>query len=363
MHDKLYRFGTLIALILTAILLVAVAPFQAPTVPTPDLTGLTVPQAAARLNDAGLRLGNQATVPWTDEAELPPDTIQSQSIAADEPIAPGTSVDVAVLRQSNVHLIYDDNELTLINQSGIPLDLKTITFRGLDGSTTFSGAEWGRFLPDAVLDSGDCAQVWSIRAGAAKQVEGCNSIYWLTTNNAAWHFWTQTAGSGPFELLQGDVSRITCQAAPPESQDAPTTCSFFVPTGVFADPTVDYVYLVYTPNQFTVFNPSANAWMPLNGTRIESATASLILGDPALFDSHTDVADLSRLAPGQCTVWARGADAEALEDCHMIARSTITPEAVFWNAPFSIRATTQPSRSLSCPAATPGETTICIMPR
>ncbi len=51
-------------------------------VSVPDLTGLNVPQAAALLNRAGLKLGAENAAGWTPESGVPQNTIGGQSIPA-----------------------------------------------------------------------------------------------------------------------------------------------------------------------------------------------------------------------------------------------------------------------------------------
>lgn len=45
------------------------------------------------------------------------------------------------------------------------------------------------------------------------------------------HFWTGANGVRPFNVVQGGLERAICQAAPPNSQDQPTTCEFYLPSG------------------------------------------------------------------------------------------------------------------------------------
>lgn len=327
----------------------------------PDVTGLTVPQAAAALNRAGLRLGNQAAEPWTAASPVPAGTIGAQSVAFGEQVSPGTGVDVSVFTTANVRLIYDDNDLTLVNNTGGNLALSDMVFVGTEGARRFQASRWR-----GMLEAGDCTQVWSVSRFEPKDVAGCSStIFWLTTNDTTEHFWTQTAGSGPFQVLLNGMPVTTCEAAPPNSQDAPLVCEFFVATGTFANPVTAYVVFTYTTDQFLAVNTSNDAWMPLDETRIQIPGFDVRVGDPALFGSPDTVADVRRLAPRQCSLLAQmgAGSAEPLESCDAIARADVGPAGAFWTVPFEVVATTRPATRLVCPGAVPGQTTVCVMPR
>lgn len=64
---------------------------------------------------------------------LPPDRIVGQSAAPGSTAAPGAAVDVRVLRAANALLIYDDNDLMVVNLSAAALDLSSAVFAALDG--------------------------------------------------------------------------------------------------------------------------------------------------------------------------------------------------------------------------------------
>lgn len=327
----------------------------------PDVSGLTVPQAAAELNRVGLRLGAQSAQPWTAASAQPVGTIGGQSAAPGESLPVGTAVDVSVLTTANVRLIYDDNDLTLINNTGGFLDLTQLVFSGTEGTRRFQAARWR-----SSIEPGDCTQIWSISRFEPKDVEGCSeSIYWLTTNDPTEHFWTQTAGSGPFQVVQNGVVLASCEAAPPNSQASPLVCEFFVTTGTFANPTTDYVVFTYTTEQFIAYNTSPQAWMPLDGTRIQIPGLEVRPGDPVLFGNPDIVADVRRLAPGQCSmlVLSGTGDVVPVEDCDLIVRAEVAQASAFWTVPFEVLPATRPDERLSCPAATPGRTTVCVMPR
>jgi len=325
----------------------------------PNLFGLNVPQAAAALNAAGLRLGTQTFQLRTPQDNQPSGVVLGQSVAAGELIASGETVNITVLQAANVRLVYDDNDLTLINETGGALDLRTFTFRNADGTRQLQAARWRRSLP-----SGDCGQIWSVPRGDSKAIDGCDSIYWQSTNNSALHFWTPSAGGEQFSVLQNDAVIASCPLALPNSQDNPSVCAFFVNVGR-AIPTTEYVYYAYTADRFTVFNVSEDQWMPIGATLISVGNLELNLGAAALFGNPDIVANVRRLAPGQCTMLTTESvtDSETPQDCALIAQVALTTERVFWTQEFSVRAATRDNEMNTCPAATPDFVTLCIVPR
>jgi hypothetical protein len=247
-------------LVLLILLLALVLPINAQeTVTVPDLTSLNVPQAAATLNRLGLRLGNQEAQPITAADAVTPNTIAGQSIAAGESAAIGTSIDIRVWSAANITLIYDDNDLTMMNRTGGNLNLGNISFNSLDGTHRFTANNWR-----GSLEIGDCTQIWSIARREPKNMDGCNeAMYWQTTNLPDEHFWTQTAGVDSFVVVQDGIERATCEAAPANSQDRPLTCEFFVVSSAENAETTPYLYMAYTTDRFAVINNSDDAWMPL----------------------------------------------------------------------------------------------------
>lgn len=325
----------------------------------PNLVGLNIPQAAAALNQVGLRLGTQTIQILTAQDTQPSGSILSQSFAAGELVASGASVDVTVLQAANVRLVYDDNDLTLINESGGALNLRTFTFRNEDGSRQFPASRWRATLPN-----GDCGQVWSVPRGASKPINGCDSIYWQTTNNNALHFWTPSAGGEVFTVLQNDTEIASCAVSMPNSQDNPNVCAFFVNVGR-AIPTAEFVYYAYTVDRLAVINVVSDKWMPLGSTIIVTPELELNLGDEVLFGSPEIVASVRRLAPGQCTMLTATplTNATPPRECNLIAQATVNAERVFWTRDFDVRSATRNDELNTCPAATPGAVTLCIVPR
>ncbi|MEL6307980.1 MAG: PASTA domain-containing protein [Chloroflexota bacterium] len=332
----------------------------------PDLTGLNVPQAAARLNEAGLRLGIiSANAEELTTAQ--PGTVLSQATPAGTSANQGDTVDITVLSDARVRFVYDDNDLTMINATGATVDLSGLTFDSDDGTRRFLATTWR-----GDLAAGDCTQIWSISRRDSKQVEGCDLIHWLTTtNDETSHFWTQSAGVSQFSVVQNGEALATCDAAPPNSQNSPTTCDFLVITDAITSPATDYVYFAYTTDRFAVINISNDLWMPLTETpiynfnpQLTNIGASLSLGDPNLFRSPEIVGEIERLAPNQCLMLtvAPLTDAEAPESCNVLAQRELEAGVAFWLAPFELDSPFSEENRAICPAATEGRLTRCIMP-
>lgn len=337
------------------------------TVTVPDVTGLTLPQAAARLNENGLRLGDQTAEPWTSASTGIPGSVVNQSVVAGTTIAQGSSIDLTILSDSRITLIYDDNDLTLINQTDANISLNGLLFSSDDGTKRFNASNWRNNL-----DGGDCTQIWSIARREPKRVDGCDSIFWQTTNETSSHFWTQSAGASQFNVIQNGDVLATCDAAPPNSQDSPTTCVFYVVTGDTGSASTDYIYFSYTTDRLVVINSTTDRWMPLNNTpifnfnpQISNPGVQLIIGDPDLFPDANTVADIRRLAPGQCLMLTVSplTNAEPTESCNVIARRDLSAEVIFWSAPFELLSPFSDSGRASCPAAVEGQLTRCYMPR
>ena len=347
--------------IFTALLWLTVGTVYAQESTVPDVTGLNTAQAAAELNRAGLRLGQQNVEPWAEDAPVPPGSIASQSIAPGETAAGGTAVDVTLYSGTKLTLIYDDNDLTLINDTGENIALGGIQFASAD--RRFHASRWRGDLP-----SGDCTQVWSVGRNQPKAVGNCESTYWLVTTDRAEHFWTP--GAENFNIVQDGDTRATCPAAPPNSQNSPTTCEFYIATGSASASSTEFIYFAYTTDRFAVINRSDDSWMPLTETSIYNYNpaiqvqgASLKLSDSSLFNPDTIIANPERLAPGQCLMItvAPLSDAQPPEPCDLIAQRALTAEVIFWSAPFELDAPT--GERSQCPAATEGRLTLCIMPR
>jgi hypothetical protein len=323
----------------------------------PDLKGMNVPQAAAALNKSGLLLGAENNEGWTEAAGQPQNTVGGQSVAAGQTAPRGSKVDVTVLRSPNALLIYDDNNLTLVNQGTADLPLGDLVFQALDGGKArYTAASWG-----GALGVGKCGQVWSIRRGSAKKMAECKSISWKTTNKPTEHFWTGEDGATQFAVLQGGVQRAAC----PVSKDG--RCTFYLAGAGTASDATPFVYFAYTTDALAIINPAPDQWMVmqdfvlLNNNHVSKAPVAV--SDPTLYGKNFQpIGDVGRLAPNQCLLFTSGNSAATPpKACDVIAQLAVDPNVAFWGADFDMSGSD--SQQHSCPAATPGKLTICVMPR
>lgn len=339
------------------VLLIAICAASAQeNVAVPDLTGLTVPEAAATLNRVGLMLGAQTGELWTAESGLEQNRIHVQAVAPGATAVVGSAVDVTVLRLPNIVLIYDDNDLTLVNQSSAEIDLTRLTFTAGDGAS-FNAGRWS-----AVLRANQCTQIWSVGRNGPKGMDECRLIQnWLVTTNPAEHFWT--SGTTQFAALLNGAEIATCAIT------NPGRCEFFVPTSASGGDATEYVYFAYTPDRLAIINTSTDRWMPIDrlvvrNNYVQPFGAAVNVGDPAIFGSPQTVANIGSLAPGQCLLFTNSSpDAQTPpQPCDVIARLDIGASVIFWGAAFPVESVTD-DRERSCPAATPDKLTLCVIPR
>lgn len=330
---------------------------QTDPVSVPDVRGLSVPAAAAVLNTHGLLLGSQSNILWTVTAGYAQNTVGEQSVLPGETVAYGSSVDLTVLRSPNVALIYDDNDITLVNRSGATIEVSNVTFNAVETATpaTYNALDLG--LP--FLEAEDCLQLWSVGRSEPKQVEGCRSTQWRSTNNTAHHFWTGLNGVTRFNVVQSGIERASCASAPAGA--APLTCEFYLATITTSEVT-EYVYLAYTAQQLVIVNQSTDQWMPLQNVVVMTNGSSVPLGDPALFGNPPVIGIIQQLAPGQCLLFGAATTDTLPETCSILAHLDLAPETAFWRSEFYIDSTTVEGE-YPCPAATDGVLTICVMPR
>lgn len=326
----------------------AALPATAQEAVVPNITGLNVPQAAAELHKVGLALGAQTSSIWTADSPVPANTIGSQSFAPGDLVAAGvTAIDVTVLRAPNITLRYDDNDFTLINRSGkVMSQLRGLTFAAQE--TTRPASITIRLWEIAGIDADDCLQVWSIARNQPKNWDGCYTYYWRTTQNPENHFWTQLNGVATFNITLNGVEYGVCPAAAAGSE--PQDCNIYLPADGEAEVT-EFVEFKYTPTQLVIYNRTPNQWMPLTGL----TAGGILVGDAITFESPPAVALINQLAPNQCLLFGEG---DPVQPCDVIARAA----HVFWTAPF-ILAGTSTGQEYTCPAATEGKLTICILPR
>lgn len=360
----------LLWIIAVAALLVLLLPLpqmiyaQDDMVTVPDLTGLNIPQAAAALNKAGLAFGKETSV--TPAGGIAENVISGQSFAPGQSVPRGSVVDVEVPRTANVLLIYDDNDLTLVNKFDAIIEYGDLTFSTVDStqSASFKATRWATRLRGK-----QCTQVWSLNRSGPKGLAECNYIQnWLTTNRRNDHFWTGANGVRTFNVVQGGLERAICQAAPSNSQDQPTTCEFYLPSGT-SEEIAPYIYLAYNTDKLIFLNRTIDRWMPVTSTTFHNE-----LSDPAplgkeftinaaLFGRPDIVARINRLAPKQCLLFISSAASTETppEACDVIATYTLESSQLWWSANFQTQGTDNKQRT--CIAAVRNKIVVCIMPR
>jgi hypothetical protein len=71
---------------------------------------------------------------------------------------------------------------------------------------------------------------------------------------------------------------------------------------------------------------------------------------------------MNRLAPQQCLVMTTGGTPPLPQACTPIAQLNLTPAVAFWLFEFEVLSSSDGLRH-SCPAATEGRLTLCIVPQ
>ena len=335
----------------------------------PDITGLNVPQAAAALNAAGLVLGQQVALYWTEDSGLPQNSVSAQSVEAGTSVPVGTAVSVTVLRGPNMRLIYTDTSLTLLNMSSTAADMSRLTFTDASNATYFVPSQ----LISELRPQG-CLQLWSVARSGPARPDDCEFIQrWQVTSNPAEHFWRGANGIQELSVLEESVGLASCPAAPAGNESNPLRCEFYYSGAGLGDEQTEYLYFVYTPEAVAVVNVSEDRWMPTGINPIYNYNPSLAIpgsalrfGDPELWPEQyrRSPGEIGSLAPGQCLVMTTApVDANASpEDCQVVAQRDLSPDVAFWLADFEIESTVDGLRSM-CPAAIAEMPTLCVVPR
>ena len=330
---------------------------QGEKVIVPDLTGLSVPQAAAQLNRIGLNLGFENPVPWMEASGLPQNKINGQSVSAGQQIPKLSAIDVIVSRITNIILLYDYDGLTLVNKTGLNLDLTDLKLN------SFAATTW----QVSQIADGQCAQIWAISKRAPENISDCTNIQtWLFSTNEGLHFWRSTPESAHFTFSKGGVEYGVCNAAVRATQ--PMRCDIYLPENAQDDLT-DYIFFAYTAEQLTIRNNSADAWMPVGDVIIiNNLTAvkgfTFLPGDANSYAIRAPVGRVDKLAPNQC-IWFTNRDPALIappQTCDVIAKLDVDPTLIFWASDFGVDGALDTKPHL-CPKATVGKLTICVMPR
>ena len=195
-----------------------------------------------------------------------------------------------------------------------------------------------------------------------KGLDECAAIQnWLWTGVAGEHYWTGENGATEFSVLQNGIERGRCPVGAGR-------CELYLAVDR-ADDVIGYVYFSYAADRLVVWNNSPAQWMPLRGVAINNYAIpggpyGLTLDDPALYgQTIKPVANLGRLAPGQCVLFtaANPAVSAPPEPCDVIARLAIGPDLIFWAADFGV-ITPADGQEHTCPAASQDGLRLCILP-
>jgi len=262
---------------------------------------------------------------------------------------------LAVFSSPKSILIDDDHDITLINNTGGTIDLNSITFSSVDGNTqsNFNANRWR-----STLEAGNCTQLWSVGRTNAKDVEGCDSIYWLTTNNPAEHFWTGANGATTFRVTFQGVEQAICTVS------TAGVCEFFLPSSV-SSPVTDHIFFIYNPNEFIIYNNVPDSWMSLIGTYIRLPDTDITnpIVNPDAF-GVPEIGTLDRLAPHQCLLITNNVPEDFVlsQDCYVVASVHFEQDLAWWANGFSFLNDIN-GLERTCPPVDEQRLTYCILPR
>ncbi len=341
----------------------------------PDVTGRTLPAAAAELNRAGLELGDITFAEWQEGAAFAENTVSAQTLVENR-------VNVTVLQTYNMRLVYDDNDFTLVNMVDLDVEwalsiarLEFVAQNRLQGArpARFSGLEWRGWVSRNFV----CLQLWSIDvAGADPTVADCPRAgisTWLDDLPPEQQFWNAASGAERFVVLHDGVRRASCPTAITQEHQ---TCLLYLPVGIlpqdasqstgyryYAEDVAPYVFFRYSTDYLWVINRTANRWLPTGQVQLVNETRQQ-LGDPTGFIA-VGAGSVGLLAPGQCALFVF--DPAALQslppECsHHVATATAGTDGAFWRDGFSIASWIDQTERACPPPAAAGES-ICLLPR
>jgi len=353
--NKAIRFLILVGLVLVGV--AASVGYWLTSVPIPDVQGMTIPQAEAALNAAGLRIGEWVSVDEEDSSGTP-DRVVGQSAPSFWRLPQGSSVDLSVLRKNNVLLRYDvpppeetpgntlnERWFNIINLTNEELYIGNLRFVSAeDEAISVDQSNWDWAHDD--LLSGQCLQMMPINITFITPQE-CQPSFLrqsVPITDEARQFWIP---GDAFHVYQGSIRRATCQIAADE-------CAFWIEEAEVTRELTSYFYFIYEQNTLTIFNRSADRWMPINEVSING---NRNLGReryerlPFLMND-----DLLNLAPQQCIqLTSHSEKPEAAPGCVQVIGWQTDAEA-FWRESFRVS-------GVDCAAALEEGSNICIVPR
>jgi hypothetical protein len=318
----------------------------------PDVIGQSPAQAAAVINAARLRVGliEVRAAEGADEIG----TVAAQSPSPGESLDEGESIDLVIEQIVTARLVYDDEQLTVINLTSGELPVADLEFRAVGGESTasFAGSQWGN---TQALRASQCLQIWSVPRSEGSAEDGCAALQrWRSTSNSEQHFWLTETAATHFEVTQGGVRRGHCAIEA-------GACDLGLASSRLPEDSTFYIYLLYTRDHLALMNTSPDRWMPASTLMING----LRLGDPGLFERQEIIGDVRALAPGQCLLFTvEGTDlaVEPPGDCQPIAQAVLVASRAFWRDSFRVLSLID-GIPRECPPALPDETALCLIPR
>ncbi|MBC8098698.1 MAG: PASTA domain-containing protein [Armatimonadetes bacterium] len=310
----------------------------------PEVVGLSVPAAVARLHGAGFTLGALRLRDWTAASGAVVDTVAAQTDSAQR-----GAVDLTVWRAEKLVLIYTHDVITLHNPTQNDLPLRGVLFAADRGNAAL---DLSRDDVANRVQPGECVQVWAVAYQAGSLPADCTALQKYGQRFIEGkQFWRTTPGVTRFSVLQDGVLRGSCEISAErcEIYIAPTN-----DTAPIAVDTAEYVYLSYTAQTLFVFNRSPDRWLPLTNLQIGQRMLDADVQPPLL-------------APGECLALYLNT-LTTLPDigCNGVTEVPVAPANIFWATRFNVF--TQPAAARrECPgvpgSASDDQTAICLVGR
>lgn len=347
----------LIAVLFIMLMIPVVAQENEETIVTiPDLSGLTLPEAAKVLNENNMLLDPIILSLDSEEQEATLNTIVAQSPEAGTEVDPETEtiVTISVLRDFNVLLVYynealerqgiETDHFTIINLGESEINIDGIVFQS--DQRQFVASKWR----DSIIKLDQCFQLWSNPNNGIHQPSECGTLAGtgiLQDVSTAERFWKETTS---FTVMQDGVYRGTCDIAAGR-------CELWVSPQMIAEEVTEYAYFVYDEHELVVYNRSETQWMPLHQIQLNDFgnLNNLRLWSTSLFEV------LTFLAPQQCVIFSDNSRDESLVECDEIAQKNSPDDNIFWRDGFTVISSHEYGTERTCPP--PNGQTFCLIPR
>lgn len=253
-------------------------------------------------------------------------SLQTNAPTSTPQVAPG----------ADIRLIYDESSLTLINISGVDLDLRPLRF--VSERTDFLATIWSTPFLTRPLDQfpdGDCLQVWSLDVeNVLDPPASCQIRHgWVAVGEPA-IFWD---GTSAFRAIYGDITVGMCYISEGSCSFtlAPLGDPIVVPTNTSAGsavlPAESDILLVIDPNGVVLKNTSGRL-LDLSNLRFESDSGSMT----ALSWLNADLSRaLDMFTPDDCLeVWSLEQEYRERPDFCRYRHGwvKVSAESQFWRA-------------------------------